>query len=196
MDLDYNNIYNCIYNYLIDKDIIIIDNDYNNDSNNSNILINKLKYYLLKYKRIIAIILFIILLIIGYHCDLHYLDIDLYQSKIVNHENIIKNEKNISGGMRPFKSKLVSKASAKTSSALKSGAKLARSALKLKNINSFAEQRAADAKEFAPKFYAFIYSVALTAIGFLIFMPAIGFLIVGIICYSLLKKKIGYIKNL
>ena len=48
----------------------------------------------------------------------------------------------------------------------------------------------------APQFYGLIYSIAISALMFLIFMPAIGFLIVGIVCYSLLKDKISDIKGL
>ncbi len=54
------NIKNNIVNYFIDNDIVINDDD--------DIKI-KIKKFLLKYKRTIAMICLIILLIIGYHCD-------------------------------------------------------------------------------------------------------------------------------
>ena len=54
------NIKNNIVNYFIDNDIVINDDD--------EIKI-KIKKFLLKYKRTIAMICLIILLIIGYHCD-------------------------------------------------------------------------------------------------------------------------------
>jgi hypothetical protein len=197
MNLYCENMYDNIYNYLIDKDIIIDDKD---------IFINKLKYFLLKYKRIIAIILLIILLFIGYNCNLIYLDFDLYQDNQIKNKNIDKIDKidkNISGGYKAdftlSKSKVLPKLGAAAKSAgssIKSGAKTALSAAKPKNIYKFGERRAEDAKALAPRFYSFLYSIALTALAFLIFVPTIGFLIVGIICYSLLRSKIGYIKSL
>ena len=60
----------------------------------------------------------------------------------------------------------------------------------------FGARRADDYKSFAPWFYGMIYSIAISILMFLIFMPAVGFFIVGIICYSILKDKMGYIKSL
>ena len=61
---DYINIfYNKINNYFIDNEIIINDNDDN---------YIKFKKYLVKYKRIIGVILLIILLSIGYCCDFDF----------------------------------------------------------------------------------------------------------------------------
>ena len=97
------------------------------------------------------------------------------------------------------KSKVLGKlgdSASSVASSIKSGASTALSAAKPKNLYNFGERRADDAKAFAPKLYSFIYSVAITALAFLIFMPALGFLFVGIICDSLLKGKIGYIKRL
>ena len=64
--MDNSIIYNNIKNYLIDKNI--------NTNDEDNTFINKLKYSLLKDKRIIAIILLIILLFIGYQCNISFLD--------------------------------------------------------------------------------------------------------------------------
>ena len=60
----FNYIYNHIYHYLIDTKIKFSEHD---------TLLIKSKKILLRYKRIIAIILLIILLIIGYQCKLYYL---------------------------------------------------------------------------------------------------------------------------
>ena len=73
---DYITIEN-LHNYLIDKDITINENDTR---------INKLKFFLLKYKRIIAIIFFIILLIIGHYCDYNYLEIK-YSNSYLDRES-------------------------------------------------------------------------------------------------------------
>ena len=164
-------IYN-IKNYLIDENI-------NTDENDT--FINKLKYSLLKYKKIISIILLIILLFIGYQCNINFLD-----------TNINTNSYNLKGGVitgaigRGAKSLGKTLWSGKTA-AIKSG---------ISNTYDFGARRADDFKDFAPRFYSLIYSIALSVLMFLIFMPAVGFFVVGIICYSMLKDKMGYIKSL
>jgi hypothetical protein len=184
--MDYTYIYNIINNYLIDKDIIINENDNFN---------NKLKYFLLKYKRIIAIILLIIILFIGYQCDLHFLDINNNDND--NDNDSSKHRQNIlHGGYESYKSRFIAPKAKALGSSIKSGAIKSVKAFKPKNLYKFGEQRAADAKEMAPQFYGLIYSIAITGLMFLIFMPAVGFLILGIVCYSLLRDKISAIKGL
>jgi hypothetical protein len=44
--------------------------------------------------------------------------------------------------------------------------------------------------------YRLIYTIAFTLILAIIFLPSIGFFIVGIICYFILQKRINYLKEL
>lgn len=229
--------YNYIIDYLIDKNIIINENDNN---------INKLKNYLLKYKRIIAIILLIILLIIGYYCDLKYLDFNFNNLQKDNN----KNNKILVGGtnstpvaapvvspvstpapapasgaaapaakepkgkrsktskvLKGYKPKALTAASkSKAAKAVKGAYKDVKSTLKDgkmaalksagKGMSSFAQNRVDSFKEFAPWFYGILYSIAITIIGCIVVLPALGFFFIGIVCYALLKDKIGYIKGL
>ena len=193
--MDYTNICDIINNYLIDKDININEND---------TFINKLKFFLLKYKRIIAIVLLIILLFIGYQCNLTFLDINPKQNPNLNPNlNLKQNPKqnpkqnlyNLKGGEQGVIAGKINSAISSIGDTLKDGKV---DALKSGASGSydFAARRADDYKSFAPKLYGFIYSVAISVLMFLIFMPAVGFFIVGIICYSILKDKMGYIKSL
>jgi hypothetical protein len=203
-----NNIdmYNIIYNYLIDKDITINDND---------TFINKLHYFLLKYKRIIAIISLIILLIIGYYCDLKFLDIN-YTNKINKpsiHNHILKGGKGMSAPKAPKappappapKAPEAPKGDAgkKEGEAGKEGDKKEGKSSKLdklksagSSVSNFASARGDDFKEFGPWIFGIIYSVALSIMGCIIILPSMSFFIVGIVCYILLKEKIGYLKSL
>ena len=53
-----------------------------------------------------------------------------------------------------------------------------------------------DFKEFALWMYGILYSVELSIMGCIIILPSLGFFVVGIVCYVLLKEKIGYLKSL
>jgi hypothetical protein len=101
---DYINIfYDKINNYFIDNEIIINDNDDN---------YIKFKKYLVKYKRIIGVILLIILLSIGYCCDF-----DFSNNESNSYSNIdIDDNKNIQKG-GAFNNSMV--AAARARSALK-----------------------------------------------------------------------------
>jgi hypothetical protein len=189
--MDYTNICDIINNYLIDKEININEND---------TFINKLKFFLLKYKRIIAIVLLIILLFIGYQCNLTFLDINpnlnpKLNPKLNPNQNPKQNLYNLKGGDQGVIAGKINSAVSSIGDTLKDGKV---DALKTGASESydFAARRADDYKSFAPKLYGFIYSVAISVLMFLIFMPAVGFFIVGIICYSILKDKMGYIKSL
>ena len=182
------NISTYITEYLIDKDIIINEND---------TIIKKTPYFLLKYKRIIAIILLFILIIIWFNCNI-YTDNNVnkqdilkggYESKVARSIGSSKIVKSIGSAARATKDTFSSKA--KFGSALKRGYQKSTS-----GIYNFGERRATDAKEFAPMFYSIVYSVAITILIFIVFMPALAFFIIGIICYSILKGKISYIKSL
>ena len=172
--MDNSIIYNNIKNYLIDKNI--------NTNDEDNTFINKLKYSLLKYKRIIAIILLIILLFIGYQCNISFLDTNT-------------NSYNLKGGEQSVIAGKLSSAMNSLGTTLKSG-KIYALKSGASETYDFGARRADDFKDFAPRFYTLIYSIALSVLMFLIFMPAVGFFVVGIICYSMLKDKMGYIKSL
>jgi hypothetical protein len=51
-------------------------------------------------------------------------------------------------------------------------------------------------KDNADVFYGILYSIAITILMFLIFVPAVGFIVIGFICYSLLKNRISSLKSL
>ena len=167
---------NNIYNYLIDTKIDIDEND---------TLLIKIQKILLKYKRIIAIVLLIILIILGYYCNIY----NIYTNNKKNiHDTCI-----LSGGesRSSIYAPKIGDSISSGLSATKSGILNAPS-----NLKEFGKNRAKDAKELAPWFYGIIYSIAIALLTFLIFMPTIGFIILGFICYSLLKSKMVYIKSL
>jgi hypothetical protein len=167
--------YQDLYNYLIDTKIKIDDNDS---------LLTKFQKILLKYKKIIALILLIILIIIGYLCKIH----NLYLN---NHEH--EHTCILNGG---FKVNYKSTYKAKIAKGASQRASTVASAFNPTNIKAFGDRRAEDAKDLAPWFYDILYSVSIALLSFLIFIPAIGFIVVGLICYVLLKDKISYIKSL
>ena len=70
--MDYTTICDIIINYLIDKNIKYNEND---------TTLIKIEKFLLKYKRIISIVLLIILLYIGNQCNLSYLNINVNNKK-------------------------------------------------------------------------------------------------------------------
>lgn len=167
-----------MYNYLIDDKIEIYEND---------TLLIKFQKILLKYKKIIAIILLIILLIIGYLCKI--------QNLYLNNSNDSNNYKNhtcvLNGGYKSVYASKIKEGAADKMASAKAGILNAPG-----NLKTFGANRAEDAKDLAPWFYGIIYSVAIALLSFLIFVPAIGFIIVGLICFVLLKGKISYIKSL
>lgn len=61
------------------------------------------------------------------------------------------------------------------------------------NVGAYAGEKAKDNAEW---FYGLIYSIAITIAIFMLFGPAILFILIGIMCYFLLKDKIKYFKAL
>ena len=168
--------YHYFYNYLIDTKINIYEDEP---------LLTKFQKILLKYKRLIAIFLLIILLIIGYLCKIQYLYITKNNQNNKNHACILN------GGRSSIYAAKIKEGLGEKASALKSGIANAPG-----NIKAFGDRRVEDAKELAPWFYGIIYSISIALLSFLIFMPAIGFIVVGLICFVLIKDKISYIKSL
>ena len=165
-----------MYNYFIDDKIEIYEND--------SLLIHFQKI-LLKYKRIIASVLLILLLIIGYLCKIH----NLYLNN--NNNNHTHTTCILNGGRSSIYAGKIKEGFSDKMASAKSGIANAPG-----NIKAFGANRAEDAKDLAPWFYCIIYSISFALLSFLIFVPAIGFVIVGLICFALLKTKISYIKSL
>ena len=164
-----------MYNYLIDDKIEIYEND---------TLLIKFQKILLKYKKIIALSLLITLLIIGYLCNIQ----NIYLN---NNNNSYNNTCMLNGGYKSVYASKIKEGAADKMASAKAGILNAPG-----NLKTFGANRAEDAKDLAPWFYGIIYSVAISLLSFLIFVPAIGFIIVGLICFVLLKSKISYIKSL
>ena len=176
--MDYTNICDNLINYLIDKNIHINEND---------TTLTKLKLFLLKYKRIISIILLILLLIIGHTCNLTYLNFNISPNNEINKNKIING-----GVYEGFKaSSKLAASSSQMKDTLKHGKFDA-----LKSGYQGIANRVEKSKDFAPWLYGLIYSIAITILIFMVFMPAVAFFILGIICYNLVKGKISYIKSL
>ena len=209
-----NKLNSSIDNYFIDNDIIIKEDD--------NIK-NKYKKYLLKYRKFIALICLIILLIIGYY----------YNPFNIENKNIINNNKSIQkGGSEPTvpsvetpvetpasetpaepakdsgkKSSKIDKGAAQLSIKVdkikeakdKAKASLKKGAKKLVSPSAYYDAGAAVAHKFkdnAGVIYQIIYSVALFIVLCVITVPAMAFVIIGIMCFFLLKDKMKTIKGL
>jgi hypothetical protein len=179
---------NIIYNYFIDNHIII----YKNDTTKI-----KIKKFLLKYKRIISLVLLIILIIIGYYCNPYNFE-------------IYSNTQNGGGMMSTLKSKYkegvksqVAKFDTKVESAkegLKSaGEGLATGAKAAVSPSTYYNAGATAARAFrdnADVIYQIFYAIALFIIICIVTLPAIAFAVVGICCYFLLKDKMKTFKSL
>ena len=165
--MDYTTTCDTIINYLIDKNIKY-------DKNDTTLI--KIKYFLLKYKRIIAIVLLIILVCIGNQCNLSYLNLNVNHKKayVLNGGANAIIETAATAVAEPIKDKRTF-----TEKTYDAGAKYA---------NKF--------KDNSSVFYGFVYSIAITILMFLIFVPAVGFVVIGFICYSLLKTRMVAIKSL
>jgi len=163
--MDYTKTCDTIINYLIDKNI---------KGNENDTTLIKIEKFLLKYKRIISIVLLILLLYIGNRCNLSYLNIN------VNH----KKEYVLNGGGGDS-----TEAIAETDDKIDEK-------IKKKTIKDRYEKYANKFKDNSSVFYGFIYSIAITILMFLTFVPAVGFVVIGFICYSLLKTRIVALKSL
>lgn len=205
-----NKLSNNINNYFIDNDITIKKDD------DIQIKFNK---YLLKYKKIIALICLIILLIIGYYCN----PFNIENENKNKNQNRINNNKNnnihLGGGkigdaLKAAKAKASSAINAK---GIKSEAKLAivgdkvseakdkakeslkEGASKVVSPTTYYNAGAAAAHKFkdnAGIIYQILYSIALFMVLCVITVPAMIFIVIGIMCFFLLKDKMKTIKGL
>ena len=169
--MNYTTICDTIVNFLIDKNI---------KSNENDTTLFKIEKFLLKYKRIISIVLLILLLYIGNQCNLSYLNIN------VNH----KKEYVLNGGAN----EIASATGAATGAAAAPAAEKERN--RKERAYDFGAKYANKFKDNSSVIYGFIYSIAITILMFLIFVPAVGFIVIGFICYSLLKTRIIALKSL
>lgn len=213
-----DNIKNDIINYFIDDNIVI------NDDDKIKIKIEK---FLLKYKRIIAMICLIILLIIGYHCDPYS----------INYNYINYNKTQKGGGVEapaapaaptepaaPALSKKEKKQVKKDAKAAakkeapsieekwkaKGQTKMASHKASMKEKKEAFKKKAMSTSTYTAPFKAIgsaltskadlifqlFYAIALFILICIVTLPALAFIVVGIICYVLLKPKIEAIKAL
>jgi len=187
--MDYTIICDTIINYLIDKIIKSKEND---------TTIIKIEKFLLKYKRIISIVLLILLLYIGNQCNLSYLNINVNHKK----EYVLNggNDTGTPAGAAPAGAAAAGAAAAGAAPAGAAAAGAAPAAEKERNKKEraydFGAKYANKFKDNSSVIYAFIYSIAITILMFLIFVPAVGFIVIGFICYALLKNRMKAIKGL
>ena len=197
-----DNFFNEIKEYFIDNNITIREND------DINI---KIKKFLLKYKKIICLILIIILLIMGYYCNPYE---NLYNNNIQTGgaaalpgateekktEEKPEEKKANAPQTEPEKSYMDKKGD-KAKEKLKKRKEGAVN--KLKSVANApagiynAGQAAVDKfKDNADIIYQVLYSIALFILICIVTIPSLAFCVIGIICYVLLKDQLGGIKGL
>ena len=188
MSLDYS--WKSIVDYFIDNTITI------NDTDNRKL---KFKKFLLKYKRIIGLILLIILLLIGYYCEPYN-----------NNNNVIKSLKKQKGGATALVSAATKINTNAVSTAVDKAKGVAGEAAgdddgedkkpesqypKMSKMYEYGSRAGNSAKEWSGWFYSVVYSIAISLLLCIIVVPSIGFFVIGIICYFLLKNKMKVIKG-
>ena len=191
-----------INDYFIDGKIII-----NNDDNFN----SKTQKILLKYKRIIGLVLLIILLIIGYYEYKYYKNYENNSNKIQNgagtlgvlHKlsasNMLQASKNATKSQAVLtKAKNIQKADNINKKIGEIKAKGISGNVKsgLKGTYNVGAAGAQVVRDNADWFYGMIYAVAISLAVCIITIPSIAFFIVGIICFVLLKGKMKYFKGL
>ena len=204
MDTDISNILEQIRQYFIDDNIKI-------PNENINIL-DLLNLYILKYRRIIAAI-FLIILIYLLFCEINtdYNDCSDYANNNMIGgggavASIGSKLGSVGSKLKGFASKkgegLKKGLTKKMESIKKAPGKLGSKALSgktYKNLGSSAfsmgESAASSFKQSAPIFYQILYTLAFTLIIAILVLPSIGFFIIGIICYFLLKDRIKTLKG-
>ena len=205
-----------IINYFIDKQIIIKEDDDN---------YTRIKKNLLKYKRVIGLVLLIILLIIGYYCNPYNIGIDNSESNS-NGKNIQNGGAGALAGLaakagsgagadvakKSFGDKIKDKAknmSAKSQADLESKGDKIKDSLKSGKASAIAGVKNAptamyDAgasvankfKDNADVIYQVFYSIAIFIVICIVLLPSIAFIVIGVICYFLLRDKMKTIKAL
>ena len=185
-----------ITDYFIDNTIII---------NNNDDYKTYIEKFLLKYKRVIGLVLLIILLIIG------YFEYYKYNSKFINDNKINKvNGIQIGGKGRPATPAPApaAPAPAPAAPAAPGAAPGAPGAAptadqKKKGLASRAVGKgyaagaavAEGIRNNADWFYGMLYAIVISLAVFMVVIPSIAFFIIGIICYFLLKDKMKTLKG-
>ena len=195
-------IINKIKNYFIDDKIHIKEND---DIN------TKIKKFLLKYKRIIGLVLLICLLLIGYNCNPYNINnISNENSKIIQNGGggegapastpaPATGKEGASGGIADVKAAIGSDEGKKTAKekALGAAKKVGKG---IKNVGTgMYDAGAAVAHKFtgsADLIFQVLFSIAIFIVLCIVIVPSLALFIIGIICYVLLKGKMKGIKAL
>ena len=221
--LEYNLKYikNILSNYFIDNNININDDEQIN---------SKIKKYLLKYKKIIALVLIILLLIIGYNCDPYNIR-NNNQIQTGGASNVVpvpepappapqappaapappapkktfkekvKNKIAKSSDKRQAGYDLKKEKAKKTIESAKAKAgEFKKKALSLKTytggIYNVGSDVANKFKNNADLIYQVFYAFAMFILICIVTVPALAFIVIGLICYVLLKDKIKAVKDL
>jgi hypothetical protein len=198
------NIIKNIKNYFINNNIIIEDDDENSI---------KIKKFLLKYKRIIGLVLLVILLIIGYNYNLF----DIENNNIENKKSNIK-QNGGKGAPKPPKAPKAPKAppAPKVDAAAAAGADpgAAAAAAGAAGGEEKKEKEKKEKKEKSPSsgtsvldgasrkvgatadiLYQILFAIAMLVVTGVVLVPSISLIAIGIVCYVLLKDKMKVIKG-
>lgn len=215
------------YNYI--KHLLIIDEYIINDDDK---LIIKIKYFILRYRRVIGIILLFILLYINSKCDTRNTRDTMYSNKSmvggsnedlnrfraeINAKQALKPahtppsatiaaatsaEGTLNGGAQKIAAAAASKSISKGTKAVSDKTNKITKGVssKTKGIRKGAYSGAAYVgnkfKDMSGWFYEILFSIALAIAICAIILPSLSFLIIGIICYFLFKKKMIHIKSM
>lgn len=63
-------------------------------------------------------------------------------------------------------------------------------------VKDYGRRSMAAIKSYSPIFYRILYTIAFTLIVAIVVLPSVAFLIIGVLCYFLLQKNMDYIKKL
>ena len=194
-----------LYNYLVDI-LVIKDNNINDSDSDSYSVLTQTKKFILKYRRIIGIVLLIGLLYIDYKCD----TINIY-SKPINKIGINKigtmkggNKLPMSGGAAGASGASKAVAGASKAAAGAQGLTNANNTnnvnLKDKGVGHYIYKRSAETgekfKDFSGWLYQLLFSIAITFAICMIILPSLTFIIISVICFFLLKTKMASFKSL
>lgn len=64
------------------------------------------------------------------------------------------------------------------------------------SVKDYGRRSMSTIKSYSPIFYRILYTVAFTLIVAIVVLPSVAFLIIGVVCYFLLQKNMDYIKKL
>jgi len=195
MDNFKTNMWEPINNYFVNYDIII------NESRSSKLKLFKL--YLLKYKRVIGLVLLIILLIIGYHCN-PYSNMKFSSDMRNDMKSDMKSDMKTGGGrvgdfMTSQRAKAEMSASSlrdSTKATLSPVGKTLKGAVSPTKMFNAAGDAAHSFADNSDMIYRILYSIAIFIVMCIVIVPSLAFIIIGVMCYFLLKSRMKSIKSL